>query len=755
MKKILYFVALAVAAIGCAKEETGVELPESRDIAVSISADNVAVKAIYDGANHIAFQSGDAFYAAIAKKDEPTTGICVATASGRAASVYYSKFTIADATAQEPEFKGNLFSIVEDDFAPEYNFYGIFPISAVYNTSYLEDDLTEWLVNIPDSQEATQTAWASKADAMVIQPLVISTSENTYDEQYKEYSTSQNEKIQFSHLFGFGKFTFAGVPAEYASLPVKSIVIEAIGDNKDFVGSYEIDITKDINDITPVPYSAKSVLTLKADGTIPVSEYVAWFVANPGMFDIRVTVMTARADLIFERQGLNIRRASIAAPTLNFKGTDVAKSHNVVLENNEMWAIAPFTSSNALTSTYNERKWGPAGKEMTFSLAYPESGNSNYGSSMYVTNGVYYQKLASQNIQGGKVVLSSAASFSGVKMVKVTLGNGTKDVTNDFTISLINGENVYNLGKVSVTGVASPFAPESFYFKTNEGETAGDLVITADNFSNTNSMPYMVDLTINPAPDIVCDDQVKLDIAAGSGEIELAVYGADGDPEVTDDAEWVNVTYADGKISYSYEANVGPKRTAAITVKATGLATTTKTILVSQKSATAIEYRLSFTATQMYEFILAKKSELEADGTTVGQYSNYPVEATFTATATDGSGKTMSVAVYADKINIYNSSDSSFRSSSGSLKCVNPIGSITKMSCSADQKFNTSNYSGMAANLSVNGTQWVKMTDFTVEGTSAPYTNTVSNSNEDYVYFDFKGNSTTNFYSVEVTFIAD
>lgn len=755
MKKVIYFAAFVAAVMGCAKVETATDSLKTNDIAVSVTVDNGATKAVYDGENHIRFESGDAFYAAVAKKDKPKEGIYVATKQGAAASVYYSKFTIADAESATPEFKGNLYSITKADFADEYNFYGIFPTSIAYSPAYLEEDLTEWMVKIPEEQESSQNSWSPKAGAMVIQPVTISTSANTYDEKYEEYTTTQNEKLKFAHVFGYGKFTFAGIPDEYASLPVKQITIEAVGEKKDFVGSFEIDITRNVEEMSPVPYSTKPVLTLKADATIPVSDYVAWFVANPGMYDVRITVKTAKVDLIFERQGLNIRRGDIAAPTINFKETDLADSHDIALKGNETWAIAPFTSSNAITSTYKERPWGPEGKEMVFSLSYPESNNSNYGSSMYVSTGVYYQKLAGANIQGGKVVLSSAASFSGVKMVKVTLGNGTKDVTNDYTVSLVNGEDKYDLGKVTVTGVPTPFAPESFYFKAEDGKNSGDLVITADNFSNTNSMPYLVDLVLNPAPEIVCEDEIKLEKNAGNGMMDLNVFAADSDPEISVDADWIEISYSDGKLSYTYEENTGTKRTAVITVSATGLHNSVKQITVSQKSAVAIEYQLSFTAAEMYSFIAAEKARLESEGTTISQYSSYPVRATFTATATNDSGKTLEVPVIADKIVIYSSTEESFRSSSGSLKCEAPIGMITKMTASASHKFTTGNWANFAAKLSEDGNSWTTIADITSEGTEQPYLTTVTNDNDIYNYFDFKAGTSVDIYTIEVRFIAD
>lgn len=118
--------------------------------------------------------------------------------------MYYSIFKIKDFEATAPVFDGELWSIVDADFADEYNFYGVFPAAAV-NTAYSEEDLTSWTVKIPEEQTATQTSWYNRADIMLVKPTTISTSNKTHNDEYGEYSTVNSEKLEFAHLFGFGK----------------------------------------------------------------------------------------------------------------------------------------------------------------------------------------------------------------------------------------------------------------------------------------------------------------------------------------------------------------------------------------------------------------------------------------------------------------------------------------------------------------------------------------------------------------------
>jgi len=212
MKKSLYIAAALMAVVGCSKSELAPETAGTHDINVSVAVSTGAdTKAVYDGDSHIKFEKGDNFYAAVAKKDAPTKGIKVAKQENGEATIYYSTFKINDFEAAEPVFDGSLYSIEEKNFADEYLFYGVFPAAAANTYFFDEDgDLTSWYVKLSKDQTATQTHWDGKADVMLVKPTTISTSKSTFNEKWKEYTTTQNEKLQFAHLFGFGKITFAG-----------------------------------------------------------------------------------------------------------------------------------------------------------------------------------------------------------------------------------------------------------------------------------------------------------------------------------------------------------------------------------------------------------------------------------------------------------------------------------------------------------------------------------------------------------------
>ena len=760
MKKSLYIAAALIATVGCSKSELAPETTGTHDINVSVAVSAGAdTRAVFDGDSHIKFEKGDAFYAAVAKTGSPEKAIKVARSKGALAGVYYSTFAISDFEAADPAFKGELWSIVDADFADEYNFYGVFPTSAVL-TAFSEEDLTDWTVKIPEEQTATQTSWYNKADIMLVKPIKISTSNNTHDDEYGEYSTVNNEKVQFAHLFGFGKIKFAGVPDVYANQVVKSIKIEAVGENKALAGRFSVDITKDVYDANVKSTSPLSYINLPGDGVTTVADYTAWFVANTGSFDVRITVFTNKADLVFERKGLVITRSAIAAPTVNYKGSDIVTSHDVALAEGESWTNT-LTYSKIINSSYKERAWGDGDKKMNFSIAYPGSGNSNYGASISTNNG-YAQFLAYQNIQGGKVVLSSSADFSGMKGFKVNLGIYTENTAADFTVSVVKDGKSYDCGKVRITGDNKSAEGKDYYFSTTSESESGQLVITVDNFSNNNCRPYIGALSINPAPGIVLDETtIKVEKNAQSKTVDCGIYAATGDPTVTvaDSAkEWLSASWADGKLTLTIAENTGKKRTGVITIKAKGLAETTQEVTVVQASATAVNYKLSVTAAEMYKVLKAEKERLEAAGTTVDNLDNFPVTAKFTAVGVNDPTKTTEVEIYGSKLYLGQATETVFKTK-GSLKCTSAIGVITKVVVVSDKKLKAGAYDDLILQVSEDGSSWKKISSdaLSYEG-DGPCTSTAVITDDSINLFDLaitNWGAAIQIYSFEVTFTAD
>lgn len=760
MKKSLYIAAALMSVVGCSKSEIAPETAGTHDIKVSVAVSTGDdTRAVFDGDSHIKFEKGDYFYAAVAKKETPTKGVKVAKSKGAAAGVYYSIFKIKDFEATAPVFDGELWSIVDADFADEYNFYGVFPAAAV-NTAYSEEDLTSWTVKIPEEQAATQTSWYNRADIMLVKPITISTSNNSHDDQYGEYSTVNSEKVKFAHLFGFGKITFAGVPEVYANQVVKSVKVEAVGENKALAGRYTVDITKDIEEVEAKAASTIAYINLPGDGTTTVADYAAWFVANTGTFDVKITVFTNKADLVFERKGLVIARSAIASPTVNYKSSDVVTSHDVALAEGETWTNTP-AYSKIINSSYKERAWGDGDKKMNFSISYPGSNNGNYGTSLYTTDG-YTQGLASSTIIGGKVVLSSAADFSGVKMVKANLGIYTDDATADFTMSLVKDGKTYVLGKFNIAGSGKNPDGKDYYFPANSETESGQLVLTVDNLSDQSCRPYIGALSINPAPGIVLDSKtIKVAKTAHSESVDCGVYAATGDPTVTvaDDAKsWLSASWASNKLTVTVTENTGKKRVGTITIKAKGLSETTETVTVEQASVTAVTYKLSVTAADMYKVLKAEADKLTNEGKEVDPLSGYPVTAKFTAKGVNDATKTTEVEIYGDKLYIGSATETSFKSK-GSIKCTSAVGAISKIVVVADKKMKAGAYDDLILKLSSDGSSWSKVNSNALSYTGdGPYTSTAVIEDDSINWFDIAvtawGNSTP-IYSFEVTFTTD
>lgn len=761
MKKLLYMTALLAVAAGCAKTESAPEMSDVVNLSVRVNVSNGAdTKAKFDGDSHIKFEKSDAFYAAIANESTPTTGVKVGTKSTDYARQYYSIFkTIKDFQPDSPVFEGSFFSISKAAIADAYKFYGVFPKDAVASTG---EDLTKWRVNLSGTQSATQSEWDSKSDVMVVKPTVISTDSKT-ETKYNKYDFSSSNGVEFAHIFGFGKLSFSDMPEKYASLKVKSVTIEAVGEKKDICGQFFLDITADaakteLNALNP----GASIVVTPTD-EVTVKDNVVWFVANPGTYDVKITVATPTYDLVFERQGLVVSRSKITSPTVHFKEADTALSHDVILAEGESW-VNTLSYSNCLSSSKRSQKWGnDPSKKMAFSLAYPGSGNDNYGSSAYADAG-YAQLLAYQAIQGKKVILSSEAAFGGIKLVKANLGIYTNDATGTFTVSLEDGDKSYKLGSVKITGNNDNCNGVNYYFANTTGVEYGRFVLTVDSLSTENCRPYIGELSFNSAPEVVfAESVVKVDKIAGSFEVVCDVKGANADPEVTvsEDAKgWLTASYADGKLTYTVTANEGEKRAGTVTVKAKGIGgEASAEVKVVQASVNSAEYKLSVSASEVYPYIQAKIKELEDGGQTVGTSASAELTIPFTAKGTTDPSKTTTVNLKFAKV-LLKESTAEFIRITSTIAPTEPVGVVTEVTVVSSFKVESSNYGQMALKFSDNGLNWTNAPKSAItssEGADGYQKSVIVNDNSDYKWFSIApdGWSVNKVKSFDVIFVEE
>lgn len=759
MKKLLYMTALLAVAAGCAKTESAPEMSDVVDLSVRVNVSNGAdTKAKFDGDSHIKFEKSDAFYAAIAKESTPTTGVKVAKKASAVASQYYSVFTIENFEAESPVFKGNFYSIVPKDTAVTYKFYGAFPNSAVASTG---EDLTKWRVNLSGTQSASQTEWDSKSDVMIVKPTDIS-SDSKKLTQYGEYDFSSKNGVEFAHIFGFGKLSFSDMPEKYASLKVKSVTIEAVGEKKDICGQFFLDITGDAakTELNALRPGASIVVTPKDEVT--VKDNVVWFVANPGTYDVKITVATPAYDLVFERQGLVVSRSKITSPTVHFKEADTAVSHDVILAEGESW-VNTLSYNNCLESNKRSQKWGnDPSKQMAFSLAYPGSGNDNYGTSASSDAG-HVQLLAYLAIQGKKVVLSSEAAFGGIKLVKANLGIYTNDATGTFTLSLEDGDKSYTLGTVEITGTNKNCNGVNYYFANTTGVEYGRFVLTVDGLSTEDCRPYIGELSFNSAPEVVfAESVVKVDKIAGSFEVACAVNGANADPEVTvsEDAKgWLTASYADGKLTYTVKANEGEKRTGTVTVKAKGLGgESSADFKVVQASVNSAEYKLSVSASEVYPYIQAKIKELEDGGQTVGTSASAELTIPFTAKGTVDPSKTTKVNLKFAKV-LLKESTAEFVRIVSTIAPTEPVGVVSEVTVVSSFKVDYGMMARMEVKFSANGLNWTSAPKSTISTSEVDgyQKSVVVNDNSDYKWFSIvpDGYSVNKVKSFDVIFVEE
>ena len=762
MKKILYMAAVLAVLAGCSKTEYKTMEEGVRNISLSVAVDGETTRALYDGAGRIKFEKYDKFAGAIAKADDPGTAIKVATKSGAEANTYKSDFTIADETAESPVFNGNIYSVVDADWADEFLFYGVFPSSVVYSA---EQNLSKWAISLPQKQASTQSQWDKKCTAMLMQPATISTSDNTHDDKYGEYSATVNgNAVKFAHIFGYGRIDFAGIPEEYSGLKVKSVTIKAVGGNKMLAGNVTLDITKSIDEVELAPYSYSSTydsIMLTPEETVPVSDYVAWFVALPGDYDVEITVSTAKADLIFERPGLHIRRSEIASPTVNFKETDQVVSHDVILAEGESWSEENYASGyyhNCITSTYPVRSWGPEGKKMKFYLYYPGQTNNNYGTNLGYPS-PYKQQMAYQSLTGGQAVLASEASFYGIKLVKVNLGIYTADVTGKFTVRLVDGAKTTVLGSVDVTGAGSNYDGQNYFFD-NPTSASGCLEICASDLSDPNCRPFVGAMYLNPDPEIVISTgDIKTSYAAADFDIPYAVYSSELEPTVSTSDSWITATLENGLLKVSVAENAGTKRKGTVTMSLATDPVTETSFAVTQTSLTSQECVLRLTAQDIYDAAKLEEPKIgTADAKATSSFKHtfkakgvndssfeYDVELEFTAFNWQKSGLTADneMAIVVGK---------------GDIKCTEPVGVVTQVVVNANQYHRNSNFYELSVVFSADGVTYENpgISDYSYTGSKPHFISTVNNTNENRNYFNIKTPwGTLTLYSFEIYFVSE
>lgn len=406
MKKLLYIAVAALAIAACNKNDLEKTTPSGKtlNIGLNVAVDESDTKVHFDGVDHIAFDKGENLTVAIAKEETPTTNVKLGKQHEAEAKEDYLKFKIVDPEAKNPVFSGTLWSITEDNIADKYILYSACPSSAFYFSS-----LTEASATVPYRQTTSQTAWDANANALLGEPVILDATERDKT-QYDEYDVTGSVSVNLAHVFGFGKISFADVPEKYAGNKVNTVVIEAVGDKKDIAGSFYIDLTKDIQFQEVTKKSSYSYIEVTPATDVTVKDAVIWFEANPGNYDVKITVKTDRCNLVYERQGLLIERRCIAAPVVHFKeAVDVVESFDVDLTGHKEWSLRKIGYSYI----YNAPKeWGPDGMKMKFGLKWEGATKSNYGTSYYKSDDGTAQGFnGSTNFDGKKIILYSLASL--------------------------------------------------------------------------------------------------------------------------------------------------------------------------------------------------------------------------------------------------------------------------------------------------------------------------------------------------------
>lgn len=647
MKKFLYAVAALALFAGCAKDvnEATVVAPKEGNAILELNVSNDS-RAVFDGDKHITWEEKDKIKALVADDLTATT-----------AKSDPSELTFTGDDTK-PTFKGDVKGFSAKP--AQYYVFGVYPSSADVTGTYATT-LEKRVVSLAASQSPSQSAWDGKADVMMIEPQAITGEESEYkdyDDDWNRvtfYKLTTDSEIKFAHLFGFGCISFASLPAEIADAAVSKFTISAIGDNKNLCGTFNVDLRTNVtaDDFALTAKAAQNAIDIACDGTIALKDYKAWFVANPGTYDIAIDVNAGSNKIHFERKGLVIERAKIAKPVLNYKEADVIASANIDLTGGILWEHNTNVSylankeANFITSKQPKADWGTieSMKTMEFGISY-SAASSVSASSRDNNSGFRVQSLCSSSLNNGTVAITSSFMFKGINNIMIYTGHTSASYSSNVEVFVIDKDGIsHKVGvKQEVNGNGG-----NFYFNPTEALPEGKVQVVWSGASSNYANPFIGILDINPAPNIQFGaEAISVPGAGATGTVALTVDCATGEPVVKSDAEWLKVSYADGVITYTAEANDGDDaRKANITVEATGNSTATNSIVVSQISSKYAEFSFKITPADIKAAIEAAAAAYETENGSAPLAENVlSFNAKVTATATDGSGLTKEVELY-------------------------------------------------------------------------------------------------------------
>lgn len=614
------FAAAAMLSLAACSTKTAVPSPKEVSVDLTLKVDE-ATKAVYDGDSHIAWQAGDAVNAIIA----PTSG-----AESNPGAYRYATFTIDASDLEHPAFKGSM-NLMDDPAQEEMWVYGYYPSTAgsTTGTTIYGRELT-----LVANQTSSQSSWDPKADVMAIDPVLL---RGTPGGSSGSYTWKADLTVKFAHIFGFGCINFGNLPEGVAEQGLNKVIIKATNAEaatNPLAGVFYVALNKDImyDEGTVVNKTANNELTIACDGT-PIKDSKVWFVANPGSYDVTITAVTNDSKITYNRTGLKIERAKIAKPTLNFKEGDVCASTSVDVTGKN-WthnctdSYAATTNQNFFINGRNVANWGTSEgcEKMEMSLTYAGAANpAQYYGTPQSKSGVYAQDFnysAGRNLSGIVITVATSAKFTGMETVKVAAGDYKAPSyagvlsESELKVFVTDASGKHQIGQTQkIVGSTANRMGTEFYFSAGE-YSDGILSIEMSAFTNTYACPYISELSINPVPGVIlAESSIALENTAYEGEFGVEVIGATSDPVASSEQSWIHASYADGKVSYSVEANTtDDNRSGEISISASNAnGTTTKTFAITQLGGKYALYTMSITYDDIKDALAEAAAETIAD----------------------------------------------------------------------------------------------------------------------------------------------
>lgn len=435
----------------------------------------------------------------------------------------------------------------------EYNYVTVYPKGGFVSA---EESIEVATLSLPAEQTMTEGSYDPNADLMVSK--VVTTAVQPTEAQY----------LQFTRLAAVAKMSFKGFVD--AAEKIESVTF-AVAEGVNIAGTFTTDLTNPVEfttadatnsiTVTSAEGASEAYFTLLPTTLEAGATYTVTVITDKKIYKKEATIPEGRslefAAGMVTRFGVDLTTATVSDKWVLVKDATTLKEGDVV-------AIAAKDYDKAMSS-----KLYSNASETSISARRDATDISKAGNYMFANNNVQCLILVTGTVENtfsfydetrAKFLVSSNASSRYLINQSYCDANTSFAITidaetADATIKNIEGDYKNNMIR---------YYNSSKYFYS--GTSANQAICIYRLAGAVGPIPTIAANVTVPTSDVVIAEEGTATPIAIE-EVKFNYVGG-WNIAVEDNADWLNVSYADGKLSYTSEANADAKRTAIVTITA-------------------------------------------------------------------------------------------------------------------------------------------------------------------------------------------